>query len=48
MVCALLDGVQATITSCICLLRPLVYDGAITMDGGSGQGSFGCNDQNAM
>lgn len=48
MVCALPEGVWAMIPSCICLLRPLVYDGAITMDGGSGQGAFGCNDQNAM
>lgn len=42
--CALLEGGGATITSFICLLRPLVYDGAITIDGGFGQGSLGCND----
>lgn len=36
------------VTSFICLLRPLVYDGAITMYGFSGQGSFGYNDQNAV
>lgn len=35
-------------TSFVCLLRPLIYDGAITIYGCSGQGSFGCNDQNAV
>lgn len=46
--CVLLGRVGATITSFLYFLRPLVYDGAITIDGGFGQGSFGCKDQNAM